>query len=273
MLNPFKYLYGPVQSWRLGRSMGIDPLSLKHKVCNMDCVYCQLGPTLSQESQNKSPALSDESQRRTFVLTSDILNEVGMLDPDEQFDCLTISGRGEPTLAENLGGIIAGIKAIRKEKIAVITNSSLLWREDVRQELMKADMVLAKLDALDQDSFNRVDRPAAGVSFGDVLQGLWKFRRGYKGYFSLDVMLVETSVDFARGMFVLAKSLEPDHVHLNTPLRDSPVKPLSRYEMALVRTSFEDLPVTTVYDEESGHFLWNDPAIVRRHGRPRHSLT
>lgn len=262
MLNSFKYLYGPVQSWRLGRSMGVDPISLKDKICNMDCTYCQLGAT-----RNFS------SERKIFVPTEDLLNEIRSLNPQETFDCLTISGRGEPTLAANLGEIIAGIRNIRQEKITVITNSSLLWREDVREDLMNVDAVLAKVDAFDEKSFRRIDRPPEGLIFGDILGGLWKFRKCYRGYLSLDIMFVEAGIDLVRNMALLTKNLSPDHVHLNTPLRDCAVEPLSRYEMALIKTSFEDQSVTTVYDETPSAGVCNDPSIIRRHGRPRHPST
>ncbi len=257
-MNSLKYLYGPVQSWRLGKSMGLDPLSLKNKVCNMDCVYCQLGPTL-----DFSPI------RQTFISTTDILNEVWSLNPYERFDHFTISGRGEPTLAANLSEIITGIKKMRPEKIAVITNSSLLWRESVREDLMKADKVLAKLDACDQESFGFVDKPESGLSFSHVVEGLWKFRQMYKGFLSLDVMFVPSTIVLADRMASLTKALKPDAVHLNTPLRDCAADPVAPAQMLAIREAFAGQNVTTVYDEEQNISVWNDPAVVRRHGRPR----
>jgi wyosine [tRNA(Phe)-imidazoG37] synthetase (radical SAM superfamily) len=116
----FKYIYGPVASWRLGSSLGIDAISGKEKICTFDCVYCQLGRT---------GILS--SQRRVFVPADEIIRELVSL-PFLKIDYITFSGSGEPTLAKNLGRIIKAIKKIRKVKIAVLTNASLIGRKDVR---------------------------------------------------------------------------------------------------------------------------------------------
>lgn len=122
-------------SWRLGSSLGIDPLSKGEKVCTFDCVYCQIG---------KTKLLTDK--RETFVTVRDIVEELDSLPPIE-IDYITFSGTGEPTLAENLGQMMKAIKKIRNEKIAVLTNSSLMHREDVQKDLFTADLVVAKLDA------------------------------------------------------------------------------------------------------------------------------
>ena len=141
MDTSFQYIFGPVHSWRLGRSLGIDPLSSKHKICNMDCIYCQLG---------KTTQLINE--RKVYVPTQDVMDEISRI-PLHFVDYITFAGRGEPTLAKNLGEMIRGIKAIRHEKVAVLTNSSLMNLKEVRDDLMAADFVLAKLDAGDQSFF------------------------------------------------------------------------------------------------------------------------
>ena len=143
----YRYIYGPVPSWRLGSSLGIDPLSRDGKVCSFDCIYCQIGETAF---------LTDE--RKTFVPAAKIINELDSL-PALKIDYITFSGTGEPTLAENLGQMIKAIKQIRREKIAVLTNSSLMYREDVQRDLFLADFVVAKLDAPSQTIFELVNRP------------------------------------------------------------------------------------------------------------------
>ncbi len=168
-----------------------------------------------------------------------------------------------------ISGQIDGIKKMRPEKVAVITNSSLLWRESVRDDLMKADKVLAKLDACDQESFGFIDKPENGLSFSHVVEGLWKFRQMYKGYLSLDVMFVPSTINLAGRMASLTKALNPDAVHLNTPLRDCAVDPVNPGQMNGIREFFAGQNVTTVYDEEQKFVICNDPAIVRRHGRTR----
>src|ERR1039457_3750090 len=129
MINPVQYVFGPVRSWRLGRSLGIDPLSSKNKICNMPCIYCQLGRTVH---------LTNE--RRIYVSTQDVMDEISRI-PLHFVDYITFAGRGEPTLAQNLGEMIRGVKAIRHEKVAVLTNSSLMNLKEVRDDLMSADFV------------------------------------------------------------------------------------------------------------------------------------
>ena len=129
-LPQFRFVYGPVYSWRLGMSVGVDPISAAEKICNFDCVYCQLGKTHKFYNQ-----------RREFVPTSEVLDEIRLL-PNRRFNYITFSGRGEPTLAANLGRMIREVRRIRPEKIAVITNSSLMHLRDVEKDLLEADLVL-----------------------------------------------------------------------------------------------------------------------------------
>ena len=128
-----KYIYGPVYSWRLGMSLGIDPLTDKRKICNFDCPYCQLGRTAKFYTQ-----------REDFVPVETILTEIKAMPP-MRIDCYTFSGRGEPTLAKNLGAMIRAVREATGGKIAVITNAGLIDRPDVQEDLFLADWVLAKL--------------------------------------------------------------------------------------------------------------------------------
>ncbi|MCK5584343.1 MAG: radical SAM protein, partial [Elusimicrobiales bacterium] len=137
-IKKFKYIFGPVPSWRLGSSLGVDLISGTRKTCSFDCVYCQVGRTLKLSSR-----------REVFVKKSEILKEIKSL-PKAKIDYITFSGMGEPTLAKNLGELIKAVKKVRPEKVAVLTNSSVLNRKDVRDELMEADFVIAKLDASNQ---------------------------------------------------------------------------------------------------------------------------
>ena len=143
----YKYIYGPVPSWRLGSSLGIDPISDRSKVCTFDCVYCQIGRT---------KIFRDE--RKVFIPVAEIIKELDLLPP-VQIDYITFSGAGEPTLAKNLGQMITATKKNNKSKIAVITNSSLIDREDVQKDLMLADFVIAKLDAASPDIFETINQP------------------------------------------------------------------------------------------------------------------
>jgi wyosine [tRNA(Phe)-imidazoG37] synthetase (radical SAM superfamily) len=262
MVNSFQYLYGPVHSWRLGRSLGIDPLSNIQKTCNMDCAYCQLGKTVRVVES-----------RKEFVPTPAIMEEIRRL-PLHFVDYLTFSGRGEPTLASNLGAMIRRTKACRKERVAVITNSSLLYREDVQDDLKEADFVLAKLDASNPGVFHAMG--GGQLDFETVLDGLRQFRKKYRGKFALQIMLINQNLTDVAQLAGLASQIGPDEVQLNTPLRPCGVAPISALEMRAAKKFFHGLPVLTVWDAPHQEYTPLDQeATIKRHGnfiKTRHAF-
>jgi len=233
-----KYIYGPVPSWRLGASLGIDPISEKEKICTFDCVYCQLGKTIK---------FTDE--RRIYVPVDKIIDEISSLPP-VKIDYITFSGRGEPTLTENLGKMIKAIKALRKEKIAVLTNSSLMFREDVKKDLLLGDFVIAKLDAYSQRSLEAINKPVNGITFDMILEGIKQFRSEYKGKFALQIMFIDENKNNARELAHLAREIEPDEVQVNTPLRPCGVKPLSKEEVSQIKEYFKGINAISVYESK-----------------------
>ncbi|BER93186.1 radical SAM protein [Thermatribacter velox] len=233
-----KYVYGPVASWRLGSSLGIDPLSCKDKICTFDCIYCQLGETHFFSSE-----------RKIYVSTENLLEEISSL-PEIGIDYITFSGRGEPTLAKNLGEMIKSVKKVRREKVAVITNSSLMDREDVVKDLLLADFVMAKLDAFSQGSLEAINKPMKEINFDAIFNGIKKFRSLYRGRLALQIMFVEENKDDAEKLSELAREINPDEVQINTPLRPCKVKPLSREEIQRVKSYFEGMNIVSVYDVE-----------------------
>ncbi|MFH1645062.1 MAG: radical SAM protein [Candidatus Omnitrophota bacterium] len=236
MTKDYKYIYGPVSSWRLGRSLGVDLISAEVKVCSFDCVYCQLG--------YEGDFIRE---RRVFVDEDLIIDEIKSL-PQVEIDYITFSGKGEPTLAKNLSDAIKAVRELRKEKIAVITNSSLIYRDDVQQDLMLADFVIAKLDASSEDLFRQVNKPVEGIAFNEVVKGLKEFRRRYKGKLALQIMFIDKNKAFAEDIAKIARDIFPDEVELNTPLRPCGVKPLSRIEIDEIKEYFEGLNTLSVYD-------------------------
>lgn len=250
----FKYIYGPVPSWRLGSSLGIDPISQTEKVCTFDCVYCQLGRT-----ENFT------GERKIFIPVTEVIEELDRL-PQVQIDYITFSGRGEPTLAGNLGRMIKAIKKIRKEKIAVLTNSSLLNRKDVQEDLLQADFVVAKLDADSQKVFDTVNKSMEGVKFGGILEGIKDFRGIYKGKMALQIMFIDENKKYARNIAQLAKDIDPDEVQINTPLRPCSVKPLSKTELIEIESYFDGLKVVSVYNAEKKKVkpISNEDTLKRR---------
>lgn len=232
----FKYIYGPVSSWRLGRSLGVD-LITKNKVCTFDCAYCQVGPTKVYATK-----------RKVFVPAECVLEEIKSL-PKVKFDYITLSGVGEPTLAKNLAVIVRDIKKIRKEPVAVLTNSSLLNKKDVRDALKLCDFVIAKLDASSQDIFEKINAPAKGVTLKKVIEGIKKFRKSFRGRFALQIMFVRENLPYAKDIAALAREIKPDQVQINTPTRLCGVKPLSRKQIVGIKKYFKGLPVISVYEK------------------------
>ena len=228
-------VYGPVPSWRLGRSLGIDLLSTERKTCSFDCIYCQLGPTVYPLTE-----------RREFVSLGQLAAELEAVR-DVEADYVTFSGVGEPTLAGNLGPAISLSKSLLRRPVAVLTNSSLMPREDVRRDLAAADVVIAKVDAPDEETFQRVNRPVPGHCLDDVLQGIETFRRIYEGRLALQMMFVEANKHAAAALAQVARRLSPDEVQLNTPLRPCATRPLSPREMAAIKREFGGLKVAEVY--------------------------
>ena len=230
-------IYGPVPSWRLGKSLGIDPLCAPGKTCSFDCVYCQLGRTTNRTTE-----------RGEFVSIARLTEELKEVRGIKA-DYATFSGTGEPTLASNLGQAIELAKSILHLPIAVLTNSSLISRKDVRDDLAKADVVVAKLDAHSQELFNQVNRPMAGLMLSDIIAGIKLLRREFKGKLCLQIMFIEVNKNFAGKIAQIAGALLPDEVQLNTPLRPCAVRPLAPPQMASIKGNFHNFRnAVTVYE-------------------------
>jgi wyosine [tRNA(Phe)-imidazoG37] synthetase (radical SAM superfamily) len=258
-MKKFKHIYGPVSSWRLGRSLGVDPLSQSDKICTFDCTYCQIGETMLFSSE-----------RKIFVSTEAILKEIASLPKNAKIDYITISGNGEPTLAKNLGDIIKRIKKIRKEKVAVITNSSLIDRPDVQTDLFKADFVLLKFDANAEDLFLGVNRPSPGIKFGDIVKGIKKFAGMYHGRLALQIMLVKKNKQYAKEIAKMAVKLGIKEIQLNTPLRKCSEAPLSKSDMDVIKKYFQGMKVNYVYAAKARSVKPMDREDAeRRHGRAK----
>jgi wyosine [tRNA(Phe)-imidazoG37] synthetase (radical SAM superfamily) len=226
---PKSTVYGPIASWRLGRSLGVDMLCTEEKTCNFDCIYCQLGANANKQSE-----------RKEFVGLSKIEDDLKVAKGVEA-DWVTFSGMGEPTLASNLGDAIAMAKSILGLPVAVFTNGGLIKREDVRKELAVADMVILKLDASEETLFRNINRPAEGISLPNIIQGYQAFRMEYSGKIALDIMLNELNIGDAYHLRYMARFPLPDQIQLNAPIRPCSIKPLPVKEFeSFRRTWFSD---------------------------------
>jgi wyosine [tRNA(Phe)-imidazoG37] synthetase (radical SAM superfamily) len=261
MKPKFKYIYGPVPSWRLGSSLGIDLLSQEEKICNFDCVYCQLGPTKRHTIE-----------RKIYVPVEKIIEELESL-PNIKIDYITFSGRGEPILAANLGKAIKAVKLIRKESIAVLTNSSLMGEDEVRKELVSADFVVAKLDACFPESLQEINNPAKKIRFGSILDGIRKFRENYPGKLALQIMFIENNEKDIDKYVDLANHIKPDEIQVNTPLRPCNVKPLVKKETIKIKDYFiaacKGINIVSVYDESALKDIMSvsDEDTLKRRGK------
>jgi len=246
-------IYGPVPSWRLGRSLGIDLLNTRRKTCSFNCVYCQLG---------KAGQVIVEP--REFIRLEKLASEIKLVGPIKA-DYATFSGMGEPTLTSNLGAAIELVRSILDLPIAVLTNSSLMFREDVREQLALADTVVAKLDVPNEELFAVVNRPAPELHFDQIKDGIRFFRDKYRGKLALQVMFIEANKDSASAIAALARQISPDEVQIDTPLRPSKVKPLPRENIASIREKFNNLRnVITVYEASKPEVLPLDLAETLR---------
>ncbi|MCM8764944.1 MAG: radical SAM protein [Candidatus Omnitrophica bacterium] len=231
----FKYIYGPVSSWRLGISLGIDLLSMEEKICSFDCIYCQVG---------KTGIFSCE--RKIFVPTEDVINELEQA-PDVRIDYYTFSGRGEPTLARNLKEVAEWIRKEKKGRCALLTNSSTITDTSIQQDIMIMDLISFKLDAATQKTFEKINRPCCGIKIEKIIEALSEFRKIYKGIFTIQSMFVEENLKEAKDIAEICMKLQPDIVYLNTPLRDSAVLPLSEESFSSVEKAFVDIPHLSVF--------------------------
>ncbi len=205
-----QYVYGPVPSKRLGRSLGVDLVPFK--TCTYDCVYCQLGRTTNKTIQ-----------RREYVPVDDILGQLASrLRTGPLPDYVSLAGSGEPTLNARIGDLIAGIKSLTRAPVAVLTNGALLWMSDVQDALLEADLVLPSLDAGDAALFRLVNRPHEEIGFDRVVEGLTAFRSRFAKPIWLEVMLLAGITGIqpeVEKIAAIAARIHPDRLQLNTVTR------------------------------------------------------
>lgn len=206
-------VFGPVPSRRLGRSMGVN--NIPPKICTYSCVYCQLGRTIKLQSA-----------RQAFYKPEEVLREVQdkiekARAAGESVDYLTFVPDGEPTLDIHLGQEIALLKPLGI-KLAVITNSSLLWHEEVRAALAQADWVSLKMDAVLEEVWRRVDRPHGSLRLPAILEGALEFAQTFEGQLVTETMLVEGVNDGADAIGAVSDflaHLKPQTAYLAIPTR------------------------------------------------------
>ncbi len=235
--------FGPVPSRRLGRSMGIN--NIPPKICTYSCIYCQLGRTLKMQVE-----------REKFYDVEEVVEDVKRKvkeaeNAEEHIDYLTFVPDGEPTLDINLGKEIEGLKQLGI-KIAVITNASLIWREDVRNELYKADWVSLKVDAASESIWRRVDRPHGKLSLDEILEGMQIFSRNFEGELVTETMLIDGVNDGYEEMENISSfvhGLSPRKSYISIPTRPPAenIKPASEDKINAAFQIFEGSKINVEY--------------------------
>lgn len=208
MRQGYKYLFGPVPSRRLGMSLGVD--MVPKKVCSLNCIYCEVGKTnnLTTKREEYIPAGKIIAELRDYFASNPAP------------DYITFSGYGEPTLNSGTGKIIQFIKTIQPLiPVAVLTNGTLLFKEEVSRELQMADLVLPSLDAATPKTFKRINVPARGLDIHTIIQGLADFRKTFTGKIWLEVFILPGYNDTPEELTELKKAIQkirPDQIQLNT---------------------------------------------------------
>ncbi len=231
-----KHIFGPVNSRRLGRSLGIDLFS--EKVCNLNCIYCEVGPTELLTCG-----------RDEYVETEAIIQEIDQYFSDpvrlDEIDVVTITARGEPTLHAGFGKIIAHLKEITGKPIAVLTNGTTLSDAEIRQELSLADVVIPSLDSGREQSFRKIDRPAVCLDFNEIRRGLISFSHEYQGKLWLEILFIRGINDSDEDLVALQKVIKEmclDRIQLNTVARpplESFARPVLKSKMLEIADYFK----------------------------------
>lgn len=262
----YTHLFGPVHSRRLGRSLGVDLVPVK--TCSFDCVYCECGHTTHETTE-----------RREFFPTGEVICELqDYLCHSPDLDFITFSGSGEPTLSTSIGEVIRFLKrSFPCYKVAVLTNGSLLWHQDVRNDLLQADVVLPTLSSVFEATFSKIQRPSPGIVVDHVLGGLEQFRSEYSGEIWLEVFIIpgiNTSLPELEGLRKAIERIRPDRVQLNTldrPGTEEWVRPASPQELDPIRDFFSLCGMRAVepvgYELSSGTTMdheWADAVLLVR---------
>lgn len=227
------FTFGPVPSRRLGRSLGIN--NIPPKICSYSCVYCQVGRTLELQVD-----------RRTFFPPGEVVARVAskvdrLRELGEPVDYLTIVSDGEPTLDENLGRVLRELKPLAI-KTAVITNGSLVAREDVRADLSGADWVSLKVDAVHERIWRRLNRPHRDLDLRRIMRGMREFSREFRGELVTETMLVRgfnEEEEHLRDLASFLADLGPDKAYLAIPIRPPVLATVRPPEETVVNRSFQ----------------------------------
>jgi wyosine [tRNA(Phe)-imidazoG37] synthetase (radical SAM superfamily) len=225
------YIFGPVPSRRLGLSLGID--LIPSKTCTYDCLYCQVGRTTCLTAEPKP-----------FVPTGEVIGELKDALEKVHPDTITLAGSGEPTLHSEIDQVISLIKGITNTRVALLTNGALLWRKEVRNRVLGADLIMPTLTTVFEETFRKIHRPHSGLGLPLIIEGLRGLREDYDGVVLLEVVLLAGINDNKKELEGIRKvigEISPDKIQLNTVVRppsDPRAKSLNMEQMEDIKNFF-----------------------------------
>jgi len=229
------YVFGPVPSRRLGLSLGVD--LIPPKTCTFDCLYCQVGRTTSRTLEPKP-----------FVPVREVVAEIKRKILKNVPDAITLAGSGEPTLYSEIDQVIASIKKMTEIKVALLTNGALFWKEEIRQRVLKADIIMPTLSSAFDHTFREIHRPHPGLDLATIINGLKMLRQDYKGQIFLEVVFLAGVNDTKREVEALknlVKQISPEKIQLNTVVRP----PADSKAISLDRKRLEE--INLIFGEKS----------------------
>lgn len=221
-------IFGPIPSRRLGQSLGIN--NIPHKVCSYSCIYCQVGRTSNKEIERRIYYNSDEIKKEV----ADKL--IALTSKDEHVDYISIVPDGEPTLDLNLGYLIERLKTFGIQ-VVVFTNGSLLWRDDIKDDLSKADLVSIKIDTVDEDIWHRINQPFSDLELKSLLDGIRDFTKHYSGNVITETMFVQGLNDSPYSINNISEfisKLKIERSYLALPVRPPALMNLKAASMSVI---------------------------------------
>ncbi len=227
----YNYIFGPVPSRRLGISLGVD--LLPHKTCSLDCVYCECGGTTHLTLKQKEYIRIDQVR----------LELVKFLSTNPELNYITFSGSGEPTLNSGIGEIIDFLKIDYPQyKVALITNSTLFSKSETRKGVHNVDLIMASMDAVSQDIFQRINRPHPFLELTSMMEGIIALRKEYINRLWMEIFIVPDFNDREDELKKIRKFLDninPEVIHINSldrPGTESWVKPVDKHIIQNIHT-------------------------------------
>ena len=229
------HIFGPVNSRRLGRSLGVD--LFQEKICNLNCIYCEVGATTRLTCE-----------RAEYVPTAEIIADIDAYcrNPKRvsELDFVTVTASGEPTLHSGLGEILTHLKKTVAKPVAVLTNGTTLSDTGVCEELASADVVIPSLDSALPASFRKLDRPAICLDLQQIIEGLVSFSHQYQGKLWLEILFargINDSDEDVAALRRVADRMRIDRIQLNTVARpplESFARPLDQQKMLAIAKQF-----------------------------------